>query len=746
MRRGSEMNKTGYSNNIRRRIRLMEAVKKCFLAVLLCCALLMGTVFAFAEFVPQANAAGDADQTLGNSYENGSESDVYDQAASDQEYSSNGEVRSGNEMYSDDGNGSANGASSGDGTDSDNDNGSSSGEAFSSDDGAASGGDALAEDAYDTEDGFDADSAENDQAGSDEGSFFDDLFMSIADSDDPVLKEVNLIRAGYFSSWYDRWGNYPKDGTDKNDYVYYLWQLQAKVKGATEKYALVYDMGTLSGSSSDEYGIIQGGTNDQIMGWKIGTSKDIFGKGINSKGSCEFIMEEPDKKGDVRSLFVLTRFPVKRVPVTGLDIKTKGKVYLKTFEGNKKRNISSGTSSSSAKCVCNKYLTSSYSGPSGVTVAKSGTTVTFKWKKDAKPDGYILEYSRNRLFTSCGKIKLGRYAASKKLKKMAKTGSYYARIKSFKTIGGKTYYSRYSLSSNARKTVTLKTKIRKTGGKVFELRSQAGQKMFAYDTVQGGCTDGKYAYYILYDRTKENCKVAKVRLKDMKVKKVSLPIGARHGNGVTYNKRNKTLCVTHTYLDNTKVTIVDASSLKVKSRKNIKVSKSIKGITKTQKRAGFRFGSISYNYSRNKYVVHLSGTANFLILSGKLEPEKIIRPSSRSYQVRQCVDATGKYIMVLSSPYRRGQTNMIEVYDWSGNYLSKMVIPGGYETENIFLAGSKLYVTSYRSYYKPYKKKITAYKKVRIKGSSKYRKVAYKKTVTKYKLKRDNYTYRLKGV
>ena len=55
----------------------------------------------------------------------------------------------------------------------------------------------------------------------------------------------------------------------------------------------------------------------------------------------------------------------------------------------------------------------------------------------------------------------------------------------------------------------------------YNLRVAAGEKLFGYDTFQGACSDGTNAYYILYNRTVEKCKIVKVRLKDFKLVKVS---------------------------------------------------------------------------------------------------------------------------------------------------------------------------------------------------------------------------------
>ena len=84
--------------------------------------------------------------------------------------------------------------------------------------------------------------------------------------------------------------------------------------------------------------------------------------------------------------------------------------------------------------------------------------------------------------------------------------------------------------------------------------------------------------------------------------------------------------------------------------------------------------------------------------------------------------------------------NIITVYDWDGNYISKMNVKKGYEIESVYHVGSKYYAGFYRSYYKTYYK--TVIKKVKVNGKTKKKKVKVKYK----KFCRANYVYQVTGL
>ena len=91
---------------------------------------------------------------------------------------------------------------------------------------------------------------------------------------------------------------------------------------------------------------------------------------------------------------------------------------------------------------------------SKVTAKKKGFTV--KWKKQkTQTSGYEIQYSTNKKFkTKKTKSNIKVSAAPKTISKLKAKKKYYVRIRTYKTVGGKKYYSAWSKA----KTVTTKAK------------------------------------------------------------------------------------------------------------------------------------------------------------------------------------------------------------------------------------------------------------------------------------------------
>ena len=118
-----------------------------------------------------------------------------------------------------------------------------------------------------------------------------------------------------------------------------------------------------------------------------------------------------------------------------------------------------------------------------------------------------------------------------------------------------------------------------------------------------------------------------------------------------------------------------------------------------------------------------------------------IKPSKKDNYLVQGIDVTDDYILLAQSPKTYGQVyNIITVYDWEGNYISKINVKKGYEIESIFHIGKKYYAAFYRSYYKTCYR--TVVKKVKVNGKTKKKKVKERYT----KFMRDNYVYRITGI
>lgn len=373
----------------------------------------------------------------------------------------------------------------------------------------------------------------------------------------------------------------------------------------------------------------------------------------------------------------------------------------------------------------------------------SSTKFKLTWKTNSSANGYQIQYAQNGMFVGAKTktIKSGS-TSSYTISKLAKKKNYYARIRAYKKVNGQTYYSAWSASGNIKTTRTTKADVLTKKKKVFEIRSWAKQKMYQYDILQGSCSDGTYAYYLLNNKKASKCKVVKVKRSTLKVVKVSGALNVAHGNDMTYDSDKKRLVIVHsTGKDPKALTSVDPSTLTVIESKHITIPNKLAGGTLADAKNATAFTGLAYSSGRRQYAVLLSHNYNFVILDSNLDPVQYVKVSKKNNYTMQGIDATDDYILVAQSPKTSKQKyNIITVYDWDGNYISKVNVKKGYEIESIYHVGSKYYAGFYRSYYKTSYK--TVVKKVKVNG-----KIKKKKVKVKYrKYQRDNYVYQISGI
>ena len=78
-------------------------------------------------------------------------------------------------------------------------------------------------------------------------------------------------------------------------------------------------------------------------------------------------------------------------------------------------------------------------------------SITVQWKKQADVSGYQIQYSANKKFKKNGtKIKTVKKPAATKvtIKKLKAGKKYYVRVRTYKTVNGRDYYSGWSKTKN----------------------------------------------------------------------------------------------------------------------------------------------------------------------------------------------------------------------------------------------------------------------------------------------------------
>ena len=385
--------------------------------------------------------------------------------------------------------------------------------------------------------------------------------------------------------------------------------------------------------------------------------------------------------------------------------------------------------------------------PSHLRLQKTRKHVIALWQQGRFiVDGFEVQYATNRLFKKA-RVKVIYEGGDEPLalKRPKKGKKLYVRVRAFKYYGGKTSRSAWSTSRNVTGTVTLtpkrvtvmrkvtvkvaaKGKKAKKGAKTktmlrrlpFELRSAAGQGVGGYDTVQGACSDGRFAYFALYNRSVEKCKIAKVRLSNMRIVKVSKVLSAEHGNDLAYNPRTKRVLIANITYHQLRVTSVKAKTLKYAGQKRIRIPRKLKGATSNQVKAATGILALTYRRASNRYFAMLRGSRNVLELDSKFRARRYITLSKKPDQTIQGIEASGDYLLVAEAALSHGNWNRVSVYDWTGKHVSTLRLRNYLELENVFFARGDLYTSFYRS------------------SSSRTKK-------GKVQVNRENFLYRVKG-
>ena len=86
-----------------------------------------------------------------------------------------------------------------------------------------------------------------------------------------------------------------------------------------------------------------------------------------------------------------------------------------------------------------------------VSLAPGSKQLTVKWKKGASISGYEVQYSLKKSFVSAKKVSINKAGTVQTvLKKLTANKTYYVRVRTYKTVNGKKYYSTWSKAKSAK--------------------------------------------------------------------------------------------------------------------------------------------------------------------------------------------------------------------------------------------------------------------------------------------------------
>lgn len=217
--------------------------------------------------------------------------------------------------------------------------------------------------------------------------------------------------------------------------------------------------------------------------------------------------------------------------------------------------------------------------------------------------------------------------------------------------------------------------------------------MGEYATVQGACTDGKYAYFAVQE---SGTVILKYDMSTWKLKKKAAVDGLGHANDMTYNSKDKYIVVANNYTGDDLLTVLDPETLAVKgtvepTRK--KTAAELKKEKEEKKSDGKDYKrlnvyAIAYNEALDSYIVGLSGTYNFAVLDNKFKQVKAYKGASTGY-TRQGCECDADYIYFTQS----SGNNIVVIYDYNGKYVDTVTVDHTHEIENMFRVGTDFYLT-----------------------------------------------------
>ncbi len=332
--------------------------------------------------------------------------------------------------------------------------------------------------------------------------------------------------------------------------------------------------------------------------------------------------------------------------------------------------------------------------------------VTVMWKKTEDADGY--EVVRGTSATAVTPVVSVKGNCTEKMftAKLGKT--YHYKVRAYReNATGDRIYGEWSdvrtFSMPERYTPAVKRLSK--AGTWLDLRKLAGQKLYGYDIFQGACTDGKYGYYVLYNKKKEKCRIVKLRLSDNKVVKVSRVLEIHHGNDITYNRHTGKLLAVHLSGNNPyRIAVIDPSTLKLERNRTVKLPKKLPGASRATLKKQKGINGIAYDPDRKQYVLRVRVYGDFIITDKNLKPLRYIRPSVKKIKPRlyQGLEVINGYIGSVEASSDTGtydRYNILNLYRWNGSYVGRINIKKGNELENIFFANGRGYAGFYHEYY-----------------------------------------------
>lgn len=332
------------------------------------------------------------------------------------------------------------------------------------------------------------------------------------------------------------------------------------------------------------------------------------------------------------------------------------------------------------------------------------TQLVVSWKTAQVFDGYEISYAKNILYLRDKTITVDDPEANNvTIDGLDTTKRYYVRVRGYKEYLGDQLWSDWTSKKTSKSNATASVKFVKANGKKVDVRKQAGSKLNGYTVSQGTCSDGRFLYMCFECRNgdengsgRARIKIAKVRVSDWKVVKVSGSLKLGHANDITYNGNRRILVVTGAKTNDPYVRIVDPSSLKKTGKKKIKLDSSYSYVK--------AYNAIDYDPESHTYYIRSRSYGGLCFTLGEdfRMIDYSVVPSDTSRYVQSCA-TLGDHFILTQSKEQSSSKNSITIFEKAGKKLQEIKIKLTGELESIFMIGNELYATVHKHVGKSYK-------------------------------------------
>ena len=194
--------------------------------------------------------------------------------------------------------------------------------------------------------------------------------------------------------------------------------------------------------------------------------------------------------------------------------------------------------------------------------------------------------------------------------------------------------------------------------------------------LQGGCTDGKYAYFVIRHTKDLGAVIYKYELATGKYVAESEIVQVGHGNDATFDTSTNTLVIAHGQTQGRTLTLIDPNTLEIIRTVSI----------------GQGAGAISYNAKRDMFAISQGGSSLHLLDYSYIVKESYTR-SNKSGYTAQGMGSDDDFIYF---PMSGESDNLLEVYDWNGKFVTGIRIADKFESESFFWVNGKYYISYYK--------------------------------------------------